>query len=70
MPPVIPALREEFNLSGTDIGILTGLPVMLFAVAALAGSRLVARLGAVAAVVAGLMLTALGSALAGPSCRT
>ena len=63
VPPVIPALRDEFHLSGTDIGILTGLPVVLFAAAALAGSRLVARVGAVAAVVAGLMLAALGSAL-------
>jgi len=63
VPPVIPALRDEFNLSGTDIGILTGLPVVLFAAAALAGSRLVARIGAVAAVVVGLLLTAFGSAL-------
>jgi MFS transporter, CP family, cyanate transporter len=63
VPPVIPLLRDEFRLTGTDIGILSGLPVILFAVAALAGSRLVARIGVVAAVVAGLLLTALGSAL-------
>ena len=63
VPPVIPALRGEFNLSGTDIGILTGLPVILFAAAALVGSRLVARVGAVPAVVSGLVLTALGSTL-------
>lgn len=62
VPPVIPALRDEFHLSGTDIGVLTGLPIMLFAAAALVGSRLVARMGAVAAVVTGLSLTALGSA--------
>jgi MFS transporter, CP family, cyanate transporter len=63
VPPVIPALRGEFDLSGTDIGILTGLPVILFAAAALVGSRLVSRLGAVKAVVIGLVLTASGSAL-------
>ena len=63
--PVIPALRSEFGLSGTEIGILTGLPVILFAAAAMAGSRLVARLGAVAAAVAGLLLAAFGSALRG-----
>ncbi len=63
VPPVIPALRNEFNLSGTDIGFLTGLPVILFAAAALAGSRLVSRVGAVSAAVIGLILTALGSAL-------
>lgn len=65
VPPVIPALRGEFNLSGTEIGILTGLPIVLFAAAALAGSRLVARIGAVPAVVTGLLLTAVGSALRG-----
>jgi len=65
VPPVIPALRNEFDLSGTDIGILTGLPVILFAAAALVGSLLVVRLGAVTAAVAGLLLTALGSALRG-----
>ncbi len=65
VPPVIPALRREFDLTGTDIGILTGLPVILFAAAALVGSRLVAWVGVVAAVIAGLLLTALGSALRG-----
>ena len=65
VPPVIPALRSEFDLSGTDIGILTGIPVILFAAAALVGSRLVARCGVVAAVMTGLILTALGSALRG-----
>jgi MFS transporter, CP family, cyanate transporter len=63
VPPVIPTLRSEFDFSGTDIGILTGLPVVLFAAAALLGSRLVSRLGAVTAVVIGLLLTAIGSAL-------
>lgn len=65
VPPVIPVLRSEFNLSGTEIGILTGLPVILFAAAALVGSRLVALLGVVRAVIAGLLLTAAGSALRG-----
>ena len=65
VPPVIPVLRGEFNLSGTQIGVLTGLPVFLFAVAALAGSRLITRLGAVPAVVTGLVITTFGSALRG-----
>lgn len=65
VPPVIPALRAELHLSGTDIGILTGLPVVLFAAAALVGSRLVAHIGVVPAAVTGLFLTALGSALRG-----
>ena len=62
VPPVIPALRDEFHLSGTEIGILTGVPIVVFGVAALVGSRLVARIGVVAAVIAGLLLTAAGSA--------
>jgi MFS transporter, CP family, cyanate transporter len=62
VPPVIPALRSEFNLTGTEIGALSGAPIVIFAGAALVGSRLVARIGVVAAVIAGLLLTALGSA--------
>jgi MFS transporter, CP family, cyanate transporter len=62
VPPVIPALRSEFNLTGTEIGALSGAPIVIFAAAALAGSRLVGRIGVVAAVIAGLLLTALGSA--------
>ena len=65
IPPVIPALRGELHLSGTEIGILSGLPVVLFAAAALVGSKLVGRIGAVAAVVAGLLLASFGSALRG-----
>ena len=62
VPPVIPALRSEFNLTGTEIGALSGAPIVIFAGAALLGSRLVARIGVIAAVIAGLLLTALGSA--------
>ncbi len=65
VPPVIPALRDEFHLSGTEIGILTGVPIIVFGVAALAGSRLVAWIGVVAAVIVGLLLTAAGSAARG-----
>ncbi len=65
VPPVIPVLRAELHLSGTHVGILTSLPVVLFAAAALVGSRLVARVGVVVAAVTGLFLTALGSALRG-----
>jgi len=62
VPPAIPALREEFRLSGTEIAALSGAPIIIFAAASLAGSRLVARIGIVAAGVTGLLLTALGSA--------
>jgi MFS transporter, CP family, cyanate transporter len=62
VPPAIPALREEFHLTGTEIGALSGAPIVIFAAASLAGSRLVARMGVIAALTIGLMLTALGSA--------
>jgi CP family cyanate transporter-like MFS transporter len=62
VPPALPALRNEFGLTGTEIAALSGAPIVIFAAASLAGSRLVARIGVIAAVVAGLLLTALGSA--------
>lgn len=65
VPPVIPLIHDELNLSATEIGILTGLPSMLLALAAVPGSLLIARLGTRAALVVGLLLTALGGALRG-----
>jgi MFS transporter, CP family, cyanate transporter len=65
VPPAIPALREEFGLTGTEIGALSGTPIVIFAAASLAGSRLVARIGVIAAATVGLLLTALGSASRG-----
>ena len=65
VPPVIPLIHDELRLSATEIGILTGLPSMLFAIAAVPGSLLIARLGVRAALVVGLMLTASGGALRG-----
>jgi CP family cyanate transporter-like MFS transporter len=65
VPPVIPLIHDELNLNATQIGILTGLPSMLFAFAAVPGSLLIARLGVRTALVVGLALTAIGGALRG-----
>jgi CP family cyanate transporter-like MFS transporter len=65
VPPVIPMIHDELNLSATEVGILTGLPSMLFAFAAVPGSLLIARFGINAALAAGLALTAVGGALRG-----
>jgi CP family cyanate transporter-like MFS transporter len=65
VPPVIPLIHDELNLNATQIGILTGLPSMLFAFAAVPGSLLIARLGVRAALIAGLAITAIGGALRG-----
>jgi MFS transporter, CP family, cyanate transporter len=65
VPPVIPLIHLDLHLSQTQVGILSGIPMVLFAVAAIAGSLLIARFGAVRTLIAGLVLCALGSALRG-----
>lgn len=65
VPPVIPLIHDELRLNATQIGILTGLPSMLFAIAAVPGSLLIARLGVRAALVVGLAVAAVGGALRG-----
>src|SRR5450631_340299 len=65
VPPVIPLIHDGLKLNATQIGILTGLPSMLFAFAAVPGSLLIARLGMRTALVVGLGVTAVGGALRG-----
>jgi CP family cyanate transporter-like MFS transporter len=65
VPPVMPLIHDDLHLSETQVGILSGLPMVLFAGAAIAGSLLTARFGALAALVTGLLLCAIGSALRG-----
>src|ERR1051325_9476274 len=65
VPPVIPLIRAELGMSETQVGILTGLPPVLFACTAVLGSLLIARFGALATLTAGLLATAAGSALRG-----
>jgi len=65
VPPVIPLIHDQLRLNATQIGILTGLPSMLFAFAAVPGSLLIARLGVRTALVVGLAVTAIGGALRG-----
>src|SRR5579875_1097627 len=45
VPPVIPLIHQDLGLSETAIGMLTSIPVLLLALAAVSGSLLVARLG-------------------------
>jgi CP family cyanate transporter-like MFS transporter len=65
VPPVLAMIRDDFALSATEVGLLSSIPPALFAIAALAGSLLVARLGVTTALVGGLLLVATGSALRG-----
>ena len=62
IPPVVPLLHADLNLSETGIGWLSSLPPMLFAIAAVPGAVLIARFGIVPALVVGLLLNAAGSA--------
>jgi CP family cyanate transporter-like MFS transporter len=65
VPPLILPIRDELGLSATGIGILTGLPVAMFALAALPGSLLIAQLGSRLALLCGLLLVAIGGAARG-----
>src|SRR5262245_17387486 len=63
VPPIITLIKDDLHLSATQVGILTGLPVSLFALAAVVGSFLAARAGASRALLIGLLITAGASAL-------
>jgi MFS transporter, CP family, cyanate transporter len=62
IPPVIPLIRDDLHLSETAVGFLNGLPLGMFALAAVPGSLLVARLGVRRTMLCGLALTAGASA--------
>lgn len=65
VPPVLPLIRVDLGMSETAVGALMGLPLALFALAAVPGSLLIARLGAGFTLIAGLAVTALASAARG-----
>src|SRR6202046_2261311 len=62
MPPVIPLVHSELHMTETQVGLLVGLPLLLFALAAIPGSLLIARIGPIRAVVAGMLIAALAGA--------
>jgi MFS transporter, CP family, cyanate transporter len=63
IPPVIPLIHDDLHLSETEVGLLSGLPLGMFALAAVPGSLFVARLGVRCTMLAGLLLTAVASAV-------
>jgi CP family cyanate transporter-like MFS transporter len=65
IPPVVPLLHADLHLSETQIGWLSSLPSMLFAIAAVPASLLIARVGLIRALLVGLLLTAFGGAARG-----
>ena len=58
VPPVIPLIHEELRMSETQIGLLIGLPLALFAIAAVPGSLLIARIGTRRALILGMIIAA------------
>src|SRR5436305_14291509 len=65
VPPVIALIQSDLRRSGTEVGLLSGLPTILFAMAALPGSLLIARLGALPTLVTGFVIAGTASALRG-----
>jgi CP family cyanate transporter-like MFS transporter len=62
VPPVIPLIHDDLHMTETQVGLLVGLPLVMFALAAVPGSLLIARTSAVRIVMAGLIVIALASA--------
>ncbi|MGA7328292.1 MAG: MFS transporter [Rhodomicrobium sp.] len=67
VPPLILLITGELHLSATELGVLSGLPMAMLAIAALPGSLLIARLGSRTALICGLLVVAAGAALRGLS---
>lgn len=65
VPPVTPLIHDSLRINETWIGVLTMLPTLLFALVAIPGSYLIARLGVYRTLIVGLVLVGLGSGLRG-----
>src|SRR4051812_18199555 len=65
VPPVLPLIHRDLNLDEKGVAILAGLPVLLFGTAAIVGSLLIARVGARRALLLGLWMIGIASALRG-----
>jgi len=63
VPPVISMIQRDLNLSGTEIGLLSGIPVVVFAIVAAPGSSVIARIGVRGALLCGLSIAAVGTLL-------
>jgi CP family cyanate transporter-like MFS transporter len=63
VPPVISIIQHDLGLSGTEIGLLSGIPVVIFAIFAAPGSIVIGRLGVRSALTWGLLIAALGGLL-------
>ena len=63
VPPVIPLIHDDLHMTETQVGLLIGMPLMMFALAAVPGSLLIARFGVLAGRhPSGLLIAALAAA--------
>ena len=62
VPPVIPLIHDDLHLSETQIGLLMGMPLSMFALAAVPGSLLIARFGVLLIATAGLAIATAAAA--------
>src|SRR5262245_30360665 len=63
--PVILLIQADLRLSGTEVGVLSGLLLILFAIAALLASLVIARFGAVATLASGHWIARAATAVRG-----
>ena len=65
LPPVIPLVHDDLDMSETQVGFVVGLPLAVFALASVPGSLLVARSSSLLTVILGMTIAALGGAARG-----
>ena len=65
VPPLIPLIHRELHLDEKAVGALVSMPVLILAVASVPGSLLIAKLGVRRALLIGLCLVGVFSALRG-----
>ena len=65
VPPVLPLIHADLGLDEKGIAALSGLPVLLLGIAAVPGSLLIARVGPRRALILGLYVVGIASALRG-----
>ncbi|GAC1507519.1 MAG: MFS transporter [Chloroflexota bacterium] len=65
VPPLLPAIHHSLQLSESLVGALSGLPILVLALAAVPGSFVISQLGARRSVLLGLVLCAIGGGTRG-----
>lgn len=65
IPPLLNLIHTQLRLDEKGVGVLTGLPTLLFSIAAVGGALLISRIGARRAVITGLAVVAAAGAVRG-----